>query len=353
MNARWGLSAALLAVFIAFSWWTIQQLRLPIQADIQKRADAALVAVDFEDVSVSTDGRDVTLSGEVYHPYALDKAVELVSTVWGVRTVHNALQLIETEVEESNIDLALFHLMAEFDGHVLALNGRVTDNRQQTWLQQHVAELFPQLDETSSLQSGAQDFPAADDILALLLKQLAAMHSGTLSISAEGVKLSGIANNAAQAETLRAGLQGSSAGLLTVPVDLSLQIAPRLDDDRCAEELNAQVKRQRIHFEFAKAAIDSRSYYVLDRVATIALRCDARLQVAGYTDSKGDARYNRRLSAERAAAVQVYLVDKGVDAAKLSAKGYGAEDPVADNSTKEGRAMNRRIEFKIITAEDS
>lgn len=352
MSAKWGLSAALLAGFIAFSWWTVQELRLPIQADIQQRADAALIAIDFQDVDVVSDGRDVSLSGKVYHPYARDKAAELVQSVWGVRRVSNALELVETDVEETNLDLALFHFTAEFDGHSLLLNGRVTDNRQQAWLQQRASVLFPSLNEAGVLQSGAQDFPAADDILALMLQKLATMHSGILAVSAEGVKLSGMANTEQQAESLRASLQGSSSGLLTVPVDLTLQIAPQLDNDSCAQALNAEVRRQRIHFAFAKADIDTRSHYVLDRVARIALRCDTRLEVAGYTDSRGNAQYNRRLSAQRAAAVRTYLIEHGVAANKLRAKGYGAADPVADNSSSEGRAKNRRIEFKLDTVVD-
>ena len=74
---------------------------------------------------------------------------------------------------------------------------------------------------------------------------------------------------------------------------------------------------------------------------------DAKLTVAGYTDSTGHATSNKALSLKRAQAVVDYVVSQGVDAAQLSAVGHGADHPVADNATEEGRFKNRRIEFSV------
>lgn len=71
-------------------------------------------------------------------------------------------------------------------------------------------------------------------------------------------------------------------------------------------------------------------------------------EVAGYTDNTGKPAYNVKLSQRRAEAVMKYLVDHGIDASRLTAKGYGAADPVASNATKQGRAQNRRVELRII-----
>ncbi|MDE2235805.1 MAG: OmpA family protein [Gammaproteobacteria bacterium] len=74
---------------------------------------------------------------------------------------------------------------------------------------------------------------------------------------------------------------------------------------------------------------------------------DVEVQVAGYTDNTGKPAYNVTLSQRRAEAVMQYLVDHGIDAGRLSAKGYGQADPLASNTTAAGRAKNRRVELRI------
>ena len=71
------------------------------------------------------------------------------------------------------------------------------------------------------------------------------------------------------------------------------------------------------------------------------------IEVEGHTDNVGKAEVNKKLSQKRADAVKDYLIKKGIEADRLSAIGYGSEQPIADNKTKEGRAQNRRVEFKI------
>ncbi len=74
-------------------------------------------------------------------------------------------------------------------------------------------------------------------------------------------------------------------------------------------------------------------------------------EIAGYTDNVGDAAANQKLSEERANSVRNYLIAQGVPADQLVAVGYGQEQPIADNGTAEGRAQNRRIEFKAQKAQ--
>lgn len=69
--------------------------------------------------------------------------------------------------------------------------------------------------------------------------------------------------------------------------------------------------------------------------------------ITGHTDSTGSAAYNQKLSERRAAAVRDYMISRGVNPALLTAVGAGEDQPIADNKTKEGRAMNRRVEIEI------
>jgi OOP family OmpA-OmpF porin len=72
---------------------------------------------------------------------------------------------------------------------------------------------------------------------------------------------------------------------------------------------------------------------------------DVKVEVAGYTDNTGTVEYNEKLSWRRADAVRTYLIDKGIAAERLTAKGYGESNPVADNATEAGRSENRRVEL--------
>ena len=73
-----------------------------------------------------------------------------------------------------------------------------------------------------------------------------------------------------------------------------------------------------------------------------------KVRVVGYTDNTGTAEYNSKLSRQRAEAVRDYLVSIGADPKKMEAIGAAEANPIADNSTKEGRAKNRRVEIEVI-----
>ncbi len=104
-----------------------------------------------------------------------------------------------------------------------------------------------------------------------------------------------------------------------------------------------------IHFEFDKAIIKPESYPILDSIARWLLSNPSMIvEIAGHTDNIGSAEYNLKLSQRRAEAVRQYLINKGVPPERIYARGYGETQPIADNSTEEGRAKNRRVELRII-----
>jgi outer membrane protein OmpA-like peptidoglycan-associated protein len=105
-----------------------------------------------------------------------------------------------------------------------------------------------------------------------------------------------------------------------------------------------------IQFEFNKSTIKAVSFPILDEVvALMKSRPKIRVGVYGHTDSVGGDEYNLRLSKSRAAACLRYLVDKGgISGGRLESEGYGKTKPVDTNDTPEGRAKNRRVDFKIL-----
>lgn len=100
-----------------------------------------------------------------------------------------------------------------------------------------------------------------------------------------------------------------------------------------------------IVFKTGSSEISPRYFNRLNALAKYLIENKRGGEIAGYTDNTGDAAANKQLSEVRAAAIREYLVKAGVPAESLTAVGYGQENPVADNSTEEGRTKNRRIEF--------
>ena len=104
----------------------------------------------------------------------------------------------------------------------------------------------------------------------------------------------------------------------------------------------------RLTFETGQATLKPESQEQLKNIAEI-LKAYPKvtIKLGGYTDSTGDPQANLKLSQQRADAVMADLVKLGVDAGRIKAEGYGQEHPVADNSTEEGRAKNRRIDIRV------
>lgn len=109
-----------------------------------------------------------------------------------------------------------------------------------------------------------------------------------------------------------------------------------------------------IEFEHNKATIRPSSYAILDEVAQVFIENPIFVvEVQGHTDNVGNDEYNMDLSERRAQSVRTYLVNKGVPAERLTAKGYGPHKPITSNDTAKGRSMNRRVEFSITFEEVS
>ncbi len=103
-----------------------------------------------------------------------------------------------------------------------------------------------------------------------------------------------------------------------------------------------------VDFEFNSTRLTVPSQQTLDQVANaLQTQPDLQVEIRGYTDSVGSDSYNLNLSKRRAESVKSYLVSKGITASSLTAIGFGKDKPIASNSTAEGRAENRRVEFAV------
>ncbi|MFC1774511.1 OmpA family protein, partial [Pseudomonadota bacterium] len=118
-----------------------------------------------------------------------------------------------------------------------------------------------------------------------------------------------------------------------------------VDATGCAD--GVAINLQGVNFLYDSHELTPEAQRILDRVADIlSQQPDLRLEVAGHTDAQGDPAYNQWLSLKRAEAVRDYMVAQGVNPNHIGAGGYGGQRPIADNTTKEGLRMNRRVELR-------
>jgi outer membrane protein OmpA-like peptidoglycan-associated protein len=118
----------------------------------------------------------------------------------------------------------------------------------------------------------------------------------------------------------------------------------------CERSLASVLASGEIVFTSGSAIIDAGSGPLLDRLAHAARSCPGTIRIEGHTDIIGRTAFNRSLSEARAQAVRAALIERGIPAQRLSAQGFGAARPIADNRTENGRARNRRIEFHAVAA---
>lgn len=112
---------------------------------------------------------------------------------------------------------------------------------------------------------------------------------------------------------------------------------------------NVPVVLNNIYFDFDRFELKPESFTELDRVVKFLKdNPGVKIEIAAHTDNKGSEDYNLTLSQKRAESVVKYLVQKGISPERLFAKGYGEQMPVADNSTEQGAAKNRRVEMKVL-----
>lgn len=214
-------------------------------------------------------------------------------------------------------------------------------------LRQAAARLFV----ADEILDGTGAGPALADPItnaALLgLDYLARLEEGTLKADASGVSL----NGRAPSLTVRSEILAAIANLpapqivatITGPaVTASAPVHP------CQSDIDRTSQVGLVTFTVGKAILSSSSVGRLQAILEVLNHCpQAQAEISGHTDDQGDPDENLELSMERAQAVADWLIKSGVSANRLKAVGFGQTKPVASNETREGRAQNRRIDFKL------
>lgn len=234
-------------------------------------------------------------------------------------------------------------------GNTITLGGYVPDNNVHAAIVAAVGRKFFNEKVVDNLKASAGAPQGFQQAAIQALGALSRVSTGSLSLSDKDVKISGDALFDVAAQQIRDGLGGELPQGWKLNADISVKpSASAVDPTVCQQLFSELLGKARIRFESGRATIDQDSRGLLDRLIATALRCPtANIEVAGHTDSDGDAAANMSLSEKRAQAVADYLVQAGLPNTRLKAVGYGSTKPVAPNDDDDGKAKNRRIDFVV------
>ena len=177
-----------------------------------------------------------------------------------------------------------------------------------------------------------------------------------IGVVAGGV-LGGLIGKSAGGALIGAAVGGAAGGVIGNNMDKQAQkieqVLPGAEVVRTEEGINLILdENSKVTFDYNKSSLTSTAKANLDKLIEVFKEYpDTDLLVIGYTDNVGSQSYNKPLSEQRAQSVKDYLISKGIASSRLTSTGKGIEDPIADNSTAEGRAKNRRVEVTITANE--
>ncbi|WP_374328900.1 OmpA family protein [Azonexus sp.] len=227
-------------------------------------------------------------------------------------------------------------------GAVIA-SGVVPDEAARAAILSRLREVFGAANIVDRLEVGGVVPPPnwADYMSKLLTDNLKEVHKGQMQVTGTRVALKGTVAN----EALRQQVVSKIALALnpTYTVDNALVVA----GPAAQEVLDRTLSNRIVEFESGSATLTPKGVVILDEmVAAMKQIGMPKVQIIGHTDSSGNRQANVSLSLARANSVRDYLISKGIPAESLTAMGSGPDHPVTSNATAEGRARNRRIEFR-------
>jgi OOP family OmpA-OmpF porin len=253
----------------------------------------------------------------------------------------------------ANIPLAAPSLKIAFENGKYRITGTVPDEATKQQILAKAKEVYGEGNFIDELKVGGVSKPEwLSNALALIPFTKNGVTNGGLS--AEGKSLSLIGQVPTQADkdkiyadAVKANPNVTINNLLTI----SGQKPMTEEQAKVQSKLNESLAGKIIEFETGSDKLTDKGKAILDEIAPIIKDTTDNLEVDGHTDNQGKPESNKSLSERRAKTVVAYLVGKGIDAKRLTPKGFGQEKPIAgtvQTQTDEEKARNRRIEFQVI-----
>ena len=229
-------------------------------------------------------------------------------------------------------------------GAPIVVAGTVADEAAKAALLGRLRAVYGHERVVDQLAVGTVSMPANwnDYVGRLIGPNLKMISRGQLKVDGSTVSLRGDVSNEAQRQQIAGDIAASLNPTYTVNNGLRVTASEQ-------SVLDAALANRIIEFESGKAALTPSGMAILDQMSEALKKLNGiQVEVIGHTDNAGSRAGNLSLSQARAEAVKTYVTGRGIKGESIAVSGEGPDRPVADNRTNEGRARNRRIEFKVV-----
>ena len=341
-----------------------------IEAALAARAQQAAAQQQADWAAITADGRDIVIRGVAPDADSGERLQAAIASIPGVRSVSFVAggAGAKDAVAPAEPRFIASHAVA---GAPVVVTGVVPGGIDLEML----TAASPSDDvviENGGLESTSAHLKGAPELLAAVTGVAALLDGGQIELTTADITVSGTDIDGATASAIREKLSpflGLGYNLVMVGADLprpeaattlplSTTMSEKDDGDdaassddtlaSCQQRLDSMLARRGIRFRNGSAALRRDSRALLDDIATTLNACPATsIIITGHTDSRGAVDANLALSERRAATVGDYLAEHGVERRRITTRGVGEMEPVADNATAEGRARNRRIEITL------
>ncbi len=325
-------------------------------------ADAVVAAIrkigELKGGSVTFSDADVTFVARAGTPQAVfDRSVgELEAALPDLYSVHGVLpEVVEIDGSGEGAGPPEFVATLSPEGQ-MQLRGRLTNELQRGAAESYARAQFGVANVYAATRLD-EDLPAGWPTRVLTaLEALGHLNNGAVVVQPDVVDVRGNTGDPDASDIISRILSEKLGASQNFQVNVTYKKAldPVLGlptPQECVAQINEILRNSKITFAPGSANIEASAGETVDKIAELIMKCDeVRMEIAGYTDSQGREEMNRSLSQSRAQAVLTALLSRRVLTSNLVAKGYGEEDPIADNGSEEGREANRRIEFRLLDA---
>jgi len=287
----------------------------------------------FNWVNIKLRGRDVTLSGIAPSIDLHKQAIKIVTQTKEVRRVNDKI---------SPIIIKPYSISIKYEEKKMIVKGYMPSQKSRDELFKKIIKNHPKVKIIKDVKIAIgepKEWKSLIDTLSLILKEL---ELGIINVVDKSVVLSGKSQTTQQKKQILNYFKD---------LDFNIQthiIAMDSAEKMCKKKFHTLIPINQVVFEEGKWLVKLKNISIFKNLVDIASLCpNTKIEIIGHTDNKGSYRKNIILSEQRAKAIVAKLFQLGIPIEQMKAIGRGEAEPIATNKTEEGRAKNRRIEFKL------